>query len=825
MDTLKQDLRVGLRLLWKDRAFSLTSILTLTLCIAANSSIFTVVRSVLLRPLPYPESNRLVVLYDSFPGAGVERAGTSVPNYLDRLALTDVLESGALYQFGGFRVGEGTTAEGVSALNVTPSFFRVLRARAERGRLFTEEEGTTGHEKVAVLSHTFAQRQPGGIDGIVGRTLRLDDTPYTVVGVLPESFSFLNPDVRVWVPIAFTDEQRSEEARHSQNHEEIARLAPGATIAQAQSRIDALNVQIVERSGLLKSALINAGYNSRVVSFEGDLVRNVRAALQLLWGGVLFVLLIAAVNITNLSLARATGRLKELAARHALGAPRRRVVRQLVTETTMLTLAGGVLGLALGYWSLDALTWLGLADIPRAHEIRMDGTVVAITIGLALVLGIVVGTVPALQVAGVDLGILLRQDNRTGTAGRGSTQVRRALVVAEVALAFVLLIGAGLLLASFQQLLRVDTGFRAEHVLTGRVSPLQSKYPDAATLRAYTRRALERIRALPQVAAAGVTSYLPFSWDSSSSVIIPEGYVMRPGASVVSPNQLYVSPGYLEALHVRLVRGRFFLESDTPPAPRVVIIDESLAQRFWPNADPIGRRMYLPQRPEEVVKPGPDTAWMQVVGVVGDVKLRGLVEGENARVGAYYVLYDMDAPRNIGFAIRTTSGADAAALTSTVQRALAEIDPELQLFDVFSMSDRVEKSLNPRRAPMLLSLAFGLVALLLAAIGIYGVLAYQLGQRTREIGIRMALGSSTGNILRLVLRESMVLVLIGVAAGLAGTLALRGVIASQLYGVGALDVRVMVAVTAVLLIASVTACAGPARRAAGVDPLIALRTE
>jgi putative ABC transport system permease protein len=824
VETLAHELRLALRLLVKDRAFTLTSLVTLALCIGANAAIFTVVRSVLLRPLPYPESDRLVVEFDSFPGAGVERAGTSVPNYFDRLAFTDVFDSQALYQFGGFRVGEGTSAEGVAALNVTPSFFDVLRTRPARGRLFAERDGIVGANRVAVLSYAFAERQPGGLDGIVGRSLRLNDDLYTVVGVLPAEFTFLDPNVRVWVPLAFTDEERAEDRRHSQNHEMIGRLAPGVTPAQAQARIDSLNAQILERAGSLKTALINAGYHTRVLSLERDLVRNVRGAIEFLWGGVLFVLLIAAVNITNLSLVRASGRLKELATRHALGAARGRITRQLVTETTVLTMAGGLIGLLAGYWSVDALVWLGLGDIPRAYEIHMDVTVVAFTFILALALGIIVGAIPAIQVAKMNASLVLRDDSRTGTAGRHARHVRRALVVAQVALAFMLLIGAGLLLASFRELLAVDPGFRAEHVLTGRVSPLRARYPNDAALNSYTSRALDRIRAVPAVEAAGVSSYLPFSWDGSSSVIIAEGYVMSPGESLVSPNQLYVTPGYLEALRVPLKRGRFFTDGDTSSSPRVVMVDEQLARKFWPGADPIGRRMYLPRRPEDVVKPGPDAVWLQVVGVVGSVKLRGLVEGENARVGAYYLPYAQDPSRNIGFAIRANDTVDSASLTATLQRELAGIDPELQLFDVLAMSDRVERSLNPRRAPMLLALAFGLLALLLASVGIYGVLAHQVSQRTREIGIRMALGSDARGILRLVLREGVVLVIVGLAIGIAGAIALRGAIASQLYGVGPLDLRVLAAVLVVLAAASLVACLGPARRAARVDPVVALQS-
>ncbi len=823
MDVFQQDLRLALRLLWKDRAFALTTILTLSLCIGANSAIFTVVRSVLLRPLPYPDPGRVVFIFDAFPGAGVERAGTSVPNYLDRRALTEVLDSVAIYRFGGFRAGEGAGAEGITALRVTPSFFTVLRTRAARGRLFTEEEGTPGHERVAVLSHAYAQQQPGGVDGIVGRELRLDKTNYTVVGVLPAEFTFLNPDVRVWVPEAFSDEQRSETRRYSQNHDGIARLADGATVRQAQERLNAMNAEYIERAGPLKQLLANTGYRTTVITLHADLVRNIRGAIQMLWGGVLFVLLIATVNVTNLSLTRVSGRLRELATRHALGAPRARVVRQLVTETTVLTTVGGVCGVALGYWSLGTLPSLGLAEIPRAHEIRMDAVVVLFTLGLSILLGVIVGAVPAMHIAGMNPASVLRDDNRTGTAGRRAKFVRRGLVVAEVALAFVLLIGAGLLLESFRQLLRIDPGFTAAQVLTGRVAPLASRYPDDAALRSYTDRALERVRALPGVTAAGVSSYLPFGWDASSSVIIPEGHVMTPGESLVSPNQLYVTPGYLEALRVPLVRGRLFTDSDAPPAPPVVIIDEQLAERFWPNADPIGRRMYLPRSPKELAKPVPDTAWMRVVGVVKSVKLRGLVEGENARVGAYYLPYASDPSRNVGFAIRTT-GSDPTAITSAVNAALTSIDPEMRLFDTFAMSERIERSLNPRRAPMLLSLGFGVVALLLASIGIYGVLAYQVGRRTREIGIRMALGSDTSGILRLMLREGILLVLAGLAFGVAGATAMRGVMASQLYGVGPLDPGVMLLVTGVLSLASLLACLGPARRAMRVDPVVALQS-
>jgi predicted permease len=795
MDTLRQDLAFAFRLLAKDRAFAATTILTLAICLGANTAIFTIVRSVLLRPLPYPEAQRLVFEYDAFPGAGVERAGTSVPNYYDRLAFTDVFESQALYQFSGAKVGTGPSAEGVSSMDVTPSFFHALRARSVRGRLFTEDDGTTGRDHVVVLSQDFAERMPGGLDGIVGQTLRLDDQPYLVVGVVSRDFLFLNPETRLWKPLAFTPEDRAEDRRYSQNHQAIGRLAPGATAAQAQARIDALNARLLERAGALKQALVNAGYQTHVVPLQADLVRNVRATLQLLWGGVLFVLGIAAVNLTNLSLVRANGRLRELATRSALGAARARVVRQLVTETTVLAIVGGILGLALGTWAVGALSRYGFSDLPRSSEIRLDAMVVAFITAMTVLLGIVIGLVPALQLGHVNLNAVLREEGRSGTAGRRTRSLGRALVATQVGLAFVMLVGAGLLLASFRQLLQVDPGFTAEHVLTGHVALLESKYPDDPAVRTFADRALARLRALPGGTAAGFSSALPFSFDDSSSVIIPEGYAPSPGESVVSPRMIVTTPGFLETLRVPLKRGRLFTASDVDTAPRVVIIDEPLARRFWPNGDPIGKRMYLPDGPEDVAKPGPKVKWLTVVGVVGSVKMKGLVEGEDARAGAYYLAYAQDTRRYFGYAVRTAG--ETAAMTQAVRQAFAQIDPEDQPFDVFTLPERVERSLTPRKTPMLLSLGFGLVALLLASIGIYGVLG-------------------------LVLREGAMLVGVGLALGILGAMALQRVIAAQLFGVRPLDPVVILTVTAVLAMAAAAACIAPARRASRVDPVIAL---
>ncbi len=820
METVRHDLQFAFRLLWKDRAFSVTALLTLAICLAANVAIFSVVRAVLLRPLPFPDAERLVLAYEAFPGAGVARAGTSIPNYFDREAYTDTFESQALYRPRGVDVGEAGRPERVGAFEVTPSFFRVLRTGAAHGRVFAESEGLVGGPAVAVLASGFAGRLFGSPAAAVGRTLPISGEPRTVVGVMPPGFAFLDPDVQIWLPARFTAEQRADEARYSQNHDTILRLAPGATLARAQARLDAQTARNIEQAGPVKPLLINAGHHVVVVPLADDLVRHVRPALHLLWGGALLVLLIAAANIINLTLVRATGRLKELATRQALGAGYGRVARQLLTETVLLAGLGGLTGLAMGAGVLTALPAIGLADVPRAHEVGLDWAVVAFALGLSLLLGLLVGAGPLVQLTGLRLNAVLQEEGRGSTGGRGSALMRRALVMAQVTLAFVLLTSAGLLLASFRHVLAVHPGFTATHVLTARIGLPAARYPDAPRATGFLTRMLAQVRALPGVEAAGITTALPFAGDADSSVVIPEGQSPAPNESVVSPNQVRVSTGYFEALGIPLRRGRLFTDADTADAPRVVIVDERLAQHFWPGRDPVGRRLYVPQTPDDVARPGPTVIWLEVVGVVGSVKLHGLQEGEGARVGAYYFPMAQDYARGWGLVIRTTR--DTARMTAAVRRAVAAVDPELPVFDVMPMPQRIERSLDRRRTPMVLAVAFGAVALLLACVGLYGVLAYQVAHRTREIGIRMTLGSDAAGILRLVLREGGWLVAGGLAAGLAGTLGLRRVLAAQLFGVGAFDAGVLVAVCGVLGLAALAACLGPALRAARIDPAAAL---
>jgi len=830
------DLRLGVRLLWKDRAFSLTVALTLALCIGANTALFSVVHNVLLRPLPVPESDRIVLMSNAYPGAGDAAAAggnSSVPDYYDRLAGMDVFEEQAFFNTANQSIDQNGTPVRIRINRVTPSFFRVLRVAPALGRTFSEDDGTVGNDKKVVLSYALWQSQFGGDGSAIGKDLRIDGQPFTVIGVMPKGFYFLNSAVMLWRPLAFTPQQKSDEQRHSNNYQNIARLKPGASIQRAQQQVDAINARNLDRFPQLKQILINAGFHTTVDRLQDTLVRGIKSTLYLMWGGALFVLLIGCVNVANLVLVRSRSRLKELATRLALGAGKWRVARQLVTESVLLSTISAAAGVAVGYAALQLLGTLNIQDLPRGEEIRLDAVVIAYTVGVAALIGLVLGLIPVANVLPANLTMVLREEGRAGTAGRGAKTLRRSLVVAQVAFAFVLLVGAGLLFASFRQILGVQPGFNPDGVLTASISLPRSRYADDKALIGFTHEALRRLRALPGVGAVGATDTIPFGANHSDSVIFAEGYQMQPGESVISPSQVDVTPGYFEALAVRLVRGRFFDDRDapiekktaaiggTPNGAYSVIIDETLAKRFWPNQDPVGRRMYKPNdiTGGDLTAVNAKTVFFTVVGVIADIKLHDLTEGRRS-VGAYYFPMDQDTSSGITFAIKTPG--DPLSLTSAVRGTLNAIDRELPVFDTQTLDQRLEKSLVTRRSPVLLSLSFGAVALFLSAIGIYGVLAYLVTQRRREIGIRIALGSSARAIFELVLREGLVLILAGFVLGGAGAFALRRSLESQLFGVSATDPTVLMAVIAILATVAIVACAVPARRATRIDPIVAL---
>jgi predicted permease len=621
----------------------------------------------------------------------------------------------------------------------------------------------------------------------------------------------------LWRPLAFTPERKAQ--RHSNNWRNIGRLKPGATVARAQAQIDALNAANLDRFPQYKQLLINARFHTTVVPLQEDLVRSVKGSLYLMWGGALFVLVIGAVNVANLVLARSRVRLKELATRFALGAGRWRVARQLLTESAVLTCVSSAAGLLVGYAGLRLLGRPIVQELPRGREIHIDGAAVAFTIAMAGALGFVLGLIPVAGALPANLMGVLREEGRSGTGGRGAQTLRRVLVVGQIAFAFVLLVGAGLLLSSFRRVLAVDPGFQPQRVLTASINLPRARYREDTAIQAFTEEALHRIRALPGVIAAGATDTIPFGSNHNDSVILAEGYQMRPGESVISPSQVRVSSGYFEVMGARLMRGRFFDERDTAGTPPAVIVDEKLAHRFWPGGDPVGRRMYQPQDINNLLAITPKTVFLTVVGVVHDIKLADLIEG-NGAVGAYYFPMAQTASRGLTVAVR--SAGDPSSIAGGLRAAVADLDRELPVYDMQSMEERTDKSLMNRRVPMLLSLTFAAVALFLAAIGIYGVLAYLVAQRTKEIAIRIALGSSTRGVVGLVLREGLGLIGGGLALGGIEALGLRRALESQLFGISATDPLVAAAVAGLLAAVAIVASLLPAHRAARIDPIAAL---
>ncbi|MEX2271551.1 MAG: ABC transporter permease [Vicinamibacterales bacterium] len=822
MRQLLNDIRFAVRVLLKDRSFTATVLLTLAICIGANAAIFGIVQSVLLRPLPVPEADRLVNIFNSYPNASVARASNGVPDYFDRLQGMPSMEEVALYRRAGATVGFADGAERVAGVQATPSLLRMLRVRPTLGNVFQEADAQPGNDLKVIISQGLWQARFGSRPDIVGQQMRINGVQRTIVGVMPADFQFLWADINLWTPLAFTPEETSDQRRHSNNFQMIGRLKPGATVEQARQQLDAINAANDARFPQLRQVLKDAGFHTQAVLLQPDLVREIRPVLYLLWGGVLFVLLIGAVNITNLVFVRSSARQRELATRHAVGAGIGRLATQLITENMLLAAVGGVAGVLLGRWALTLVPALGLDEMPRGHEISMEPATIAIILGLALAVGFLISLVPVARIWRLNLHLALRDEGRGGTASRRSMFARRALATAQVGFAFLLLIGAGLLFASFQRVLGVDPGFRPEHVVSGAVNLPRTRYPDGDSVRSFQQRTLERVRAIPGIERASLIDTLPFGGDRSDSVILAEGYVMKPGESLISPLQNNVADAYFETMGIRLIAGRYFDARDTATSPTVIIVDRKLAQRFWPGRDPIGRRMFTPGSSQELTKPGPGSRWYTVAGVVDDVKVFGVTE-EDKRVGAYYFPLTQRQVWSFSLVAGTALGNEAAA--AAIRRELAAVDPEVPLFDVRMMSERLDESLISRRMPMLLAIAFGIVALFLSAIGIYGVLAYQVAQRRREIGIRMALGSSVRAVFGLVLVDGMRIVGVGLALGLAGAFLTGRYFESQLFGVRALDPIVIASVAVILAVVSFAAVSIPARRAARVNPVIALAGE
>jgi putative ABC transport system permease protein len=802
MHTLFADFRYAFRVMSRTPSFAVTVVSVLALGIGASTTIFSIVNAVLLRPLPFEEPERLVRIFTRTPGGRLFEL--SPGKFYDWQRDAQSFEGMAMYQCCGFRelalTGTGA-ARTVRATAVSAGFFDVVRARPALGRVFRTEEDTPGGRHAVVLSDRFWRTEFGGHSDVIGRTVKLNDEAYTIVGVMPaaasvESWTGMASDV--WIPLALPDEQRSVRGGH--NRDGVARLKRDVELAQAQAEIDAISARLAREFPQTDGR----GWGVVIIPMQQEIVGDSRTMLFMLLGAVGLVLLIACANVGNLLFTRALIRRKEIAIRSALGAGRGRVFQQLLTEALLLAGAGGALGLLLAYGTLTSASRLLASQVPRAEEISIDRAVLMFAVGVSMLAGMLAGTLPAVRAGRSALGGLngaLKEGGRgDGAIGVGT---RRLLIVCEVALSLVLLMGAGVMIQSLLALRHVDTGFDPNNVLTMRVRLVDARYPSPAHRSSFFDAALQRIRALPGVEAAGTITDLPFASGESQTLAL-EGYPSQREPATVQVRQ--ITPGYLRAMGIPVLRGRDVVDGDG----EVLLVSQDTAKLYWGEDDPIERRAALPFS-KTVLRP--------VVGIVGDVKQRSLTEGPTPT--AYY--YTREPSGRVTFVVRTS--APSATLAQPVVAAIRAIDPEQPVVDIRTMVQVLDDELTPQRFSALLLGVFAGVALLLAAVGIYSVLSYIVRGRSREIGIRRALGAGTSDVLRLVIVEGMSPVLVGVAAGTLTALASATVMRTLVFGVSASDPVTFAAVGATLVLVSLIASLVPAYRALRLDPVRTLRAE
>ena len=823
------DLKFAVRQLLKNPGFTAVAVLTLALGIGANTAIFSIINGVLLKPLPYPEPDRLVTLWERSPLRGIEQERVSGPNYLDWRAQNTVLAD--LSVSPGWEGAEtfnlvlhDTTAK-VCASYTSASLFATLGTKPIFGRTFLPEEDRKEGNRAAVLSHGLWQRHFGGDSNVIGRTLTVDTygrREYTIVGVMPQGFG-LPSRCELWLPLGWMGVTLTER-RSAHWHNVIARLKPGVTLAQARNELNTIQAR-------LKQVHPEETIGSEVAVvplLDQALGRNLRTALMVLWSVVAGVLLIACANVANLMLARAAIRQKEIALRLAMGARRWHVIRQLLAESILLAVIGGVIGVLLGWWGLQLFVAASPGNIPRLNEVTLDGTALGFTLGISVLTGVLFGLAPAWQFSRPDLNEALKEGTRGASAGTATGRTRNLLVVAEVALSVVLLAGAGLMLQSLARMLRAERGFQPEHLMTAELDFSVSGFttwvrPTATRPQVPLRELIERLRALPGVQAVGAGSRL-----LRRENLPPAQPIAIFGRPTLKPEEQPtaefkgITPDWLRALGARLLRGRDFTEADTLEAPGVVLINETLARRYFPNEDPIGQRFKMgsKQPPLSATNVWGQPEWSEIVGVIGDVKSLNPRPEAVPEVYQSYWQYPMQGPSLL---VRTTG--DPTTLAEAIRRETKAVIPNLPPPLIRTMDDLLSETVaQPRLQTALLSLFAG-VALVLAAVGLYGVLAYTVTHRHREIGIRLALGASKRNVLSLVIGQGMKLALTGVAIGIVAALALTRVIRSLLYGVTPTDPLTFAAVSLLLVAIALFACWLPARRAAKVDPMEALRYE
>ncbi|HVF90769.1 MAG TPA: ABC transporter permease [Blastocatellia bacterium] len=809
MERLIQDLRYGIRMLGQKPGFTIIAVLALALGIAANSAIFSVVNTVLLRPLAYKDPERLALIWTKFE-PDLPQNWVSGPEVLDFRERAQSFEEIAVLSWNTVGLTGAGDPEQVTAGAVSANLFPMLGVAPARGRVFTEDEDKPGGERVVLLSHGLWQKRFGGDPNLVNQTVELDGQNTTVIGIMPPDFGILPPDAQspksidLWVPLAVDFKTLG---RGSHGFRVIGKTRPGVTVEQARAEMENVGEQMDQEF------YQDSGFGATAVPFLGHVVRNIRPALLILLGAVSFVLLIACANVANLLLARAASREKEIAIRTALGAGRLRIIRQLLTESVVLALLSGAVGLVLTVLGLRALVALAPDNVPRLNEVGVDLRVLAFTFGVSLFTGVVFGLFPAFQASRPDMNESLKEGGKGSSKGAHGRRVRNLLVVSEVALALVLLTGAGLMIRSFLRLQKVDPGFKPEGVITMRLQVPQSRYPDNPQIVSFYQGVMEKVKALPGVEYAGAVSNLPLSGSYSSGTVT----VDQPSASIdnasFEADRRSITPDYFPALGIELQRGSNFTGAETADSQGVVIVDETFANRFWPGEDPIGRRIKLGGNQSTA-------PWLTIVGVVGHAKHYNLNSKGREQV---YFPHAQRQTRTLFLAVRTSG--DPSALVGAIRSQVWALDPSQPLSDVQTMEQRVYSSVaQPRFNTMLLGI-FASVALILAAIGVYGVMNYAVTQRTHEIGIRMALGARQKDIFGLVVGQGMLLVAIGVAIGLVGAFIVTRLMASLLFGVTATDPTTFAGVALVLVMVSLLASYIPARKATRVDPMVALRYE
>ena len=804
------DLRITCRTLLKSPAFSLTAVAALALGIGANTAIFSVVNEVLLNPAGVSNPARVVALRAKYDKLALRSISVSVPDFEDVHKSTQLFESAAMEQPGNFNYTASGVPERLEGASVSVEWFNVFGAKPRLGRVFEPQEDKPNRNRVAVLSFGAWKRLFGEDAGVLGRTIELNQVPYRIVGVMGPEFNW-PANVDVWVPLGLADDAYNPQNRFNENYNAFVRLKPGVKIEQASALVELLSNRVRNDSTQLGGFAKDSLWGMFLVPFTDFIAGDTKTPMLVLLGAVGFVLLIACSNIAGLMLARASGRSREIAVRAALGASRWDLIRRTLVESLVLALAGAALGLVLASAGARGLILMAPENSAVTLDVRIDTTVMAFTALAAILAGILFGIAPAWQISRLDRFDALKEGGRSGTAGLARQRLRAGLVIGEVALALVLLVGAGLFLRSLASLQDVNPGFQANGVITGFVTLPPAQYGDPAKQKAFYRGALERLASLPGVTAVAAGTPVPFSGLGGSASFAIEGRNFPPGDPGPHGDIGYVSPNYFAALKVPIRSGRVFTDQDRETAAPVAVIDETLAREYWPNEDPIGKHL----------RNGRQGPWSTIVGVVGHTKQSDLA-GDVVKGKYYYSIYQQPTPFTT-FVVR--SGSDPVRLTNALKDSVREMDPGLAVSQIKSLPDMVSASLASRRFVVTLLGVFAAMALAMAVIGLYGVISYAVTQRTQEVGIRMALGAQPGEVLRLVIGQGMQLAGIGAAAGLAVSLIFSRVLKNQLFRVSVFDPLTFAGTALVLVAAALAACYIPARRATRVDPMDALRHE